>query len=146
MTAFGQDDRLRSGDQALEGEGVFPGNELVVVAPKQQRRHVDAMQPFAQMRIVAARLPHQPCAGGPVLEVGVLELRPLRRGDHRLGAVLVVEQVADALLVGAQEGIDLLHAVDMDAGGADERQRSEAGELRTASSAAIQPPSELPIR
>lgn len=40
--------------------------------------------------------------------------------DHLVGARLVMEEIADALLVGAQERVDLLDAVDVQAGGADQ--------------------------
>ncbi len=62
---------------------------------------------------------------GQILERGVLHLRPLRARDHRLGELLVVEQVAKALLLGIQERIDLRHVLDVDAGGADQRERGE---------------------
>jgi hypothetical protein len=44
--------------------------------------------------------------------------------DHLAGARLVMEEIADAPLVGAQERVDLLDAVDVQAGGADQ---SEGG-------------------
>ena len=65
----------------------------------------------------------------PVLEDGILDLRPLRAGDDRLGEVLIVEEVADALLVTAQERIHLFYAVDVDTGGPDQRQGSQASRI-----------------
>ncbi len=75
----GNDLDLRAGDQPLIGEGIVLRKQPVVGAPDQQRRHVDPMQPFVQMRIVAARLPDQLGGGGAVLEVDVLELRARAR-------------------------------------------------------------------
>ena len=77
-----------------------------------------------------------------VFELGLQHAR-----DHLVGALLIVEQVADALLVGAQERIDLRDALDVDAGGSRPASARRGGcVLRTASSAAIQPPSEWPTR
>src|SRR5262249_236843 len=52
----------------------------------------------------------------PILERGIFQLRPLRAHNHRLGEQLIVEQVADALLLVAQEGIHLHHVLEMDSG------------------------------
>src|SRR5215471_18785051 len=46
-----------------------------------------------------------------------------------LGEQLIVEQVADALLLVAQEGIHLRYVVEMDSGGSDERERGQAGRV-----------------
>src|SRR6266508_2471303 len=71
--------------------------------------------------VVAARLPDEP--GGLVLEADVIELpQPLH---HRVAAPGIVEEVADTLLVGAQERVDLRDTLEVDAGGADQRQRGE---------------------
>src|SRR5262249_61876454 len=85
------------------------------------------MQPLAQMGIVVARLPRQLGGRHAILERGIFQLRPLRARDDRLGELFIVEQVADALLVVAQESIHLRHVLDVDAGGSDERERGEAG-------------------
>ena len=55
------------------------------------------------MRIVAARLPNELGGGGPVLEIDVLELRARQVFQHLIGALGIVEEVADALLVVAQK-------------------------------------------
>src|SRR5262245_58855715 len=83
------------------------------------------MQPLAQMRVMIARLPGEPRGRRPVLERGVFRLRALRARDHRLRELPVVEQGADALLLADQERIKLRHAVDTDAGRADERERGK---------------------
>ena len=55
--------------------------------------------------------------GGAILHghIGVLRGKPLRH--HLIGAGPVIEEIADALLVGAQERVDLFDAVDVQAGG-----------------------------
>src|SRR5499427_9851343 len=87
------------------------------------------MQPLAQMGIMVARLPRQLSGHHPVLERGIFQLRPLRARDHRLGKFLIVEQVADALFLVAQEGIHLRRVLEMDSGGSDERERGQAGRV-----------------
>ena len=107
-----RDDRdARARDQALVGEGVVLRKQPVVGAPDQQRRHVDPVQPFVQMRIVAARLPDQLGGGGPVLEVDVLELRRLSRSlimsSASFGSWNRSRMRCSSL---TQESIDLRHA------------------------------------
>src|SRR6266852_5543556 len=77
------------------------------------------------MRIMAARLPGQLRGGDAVLhgDVGVLRGEPYL--DHLVGTRLVMEKIADALLVGAQERIDLVYPVDVKAGGADQGERGK---------------------
>src|SRR5262249_22803660 len=60
-------------------------------------------------------------------ERGIFQFRPLRARDDRLGELLIVEQVADALLLAAQEAIHLRHVLDMDASGSDQGERGQAG-------------------
>src|SRR5262249_8917859 len=54
---------------------------------------------------------------GNVLELGLREAR-----DHLIGLSLIVKEITDALLVGAQEGVDLRDARNMNAGGIDQRE------------------------
>ncbi len=119
MTAF------EPGISCLIGVGVFHREHPVVGAPHDQGRHVDPVQPFAQVRIVGARLPRELRGGDPVLHIDVFEFRTQQPRDHLVGARRVMEEIADALLVAAQEEVDLLGARHMDAGGADQRQRRE---------------------
>ena len=69
-------------------------NDLVVVAPDDQRRHVDAVQPLAQMRIVEPRLPGE--VGGR--ERFLIAMSPCssreRLSEPLLGKALIDEQVA----------------------------------------------------
>src|ERR1700716_1141539 len=77
------------------------------------------------MWIVAARLPDQLGRGHPVLERNVLDFGPQRTREHDVGEFLIMEEVANALLVAAEEGIDLRNVLDVDAGGRCECQRGE---------------------
>ena len=81
------------------------------------------------MRIVAARLPGEARRGGLVLEADILELGAGGALHHRVGARRIVEEIADALLVGAQEGIDLGDARHENAGGAHQRQRGDTARV-----------------
>src|SRR5215207_8168956 len=49
--------QARSLDQAMIGLAVRFGKNLVALTPYDQRRHVDPVQPLAQLRIVEPRLP-----------------------------------------------------------------------------------------
>src|SRR5437867_12844624 len=78
------------------------------------------------MRIVAARLPGEACGRDPVLHRDVLELRLHQSRDHLIRLSLVVKEIADALLIAAQESVDLLDARHMNAGGIDQREGGQA--------------------
>src|SRR5438105_11523123 len=78
-------------------------NDLVAVAPDQQRWAVDAMQPFAQVWIVEPWLPYEFCQRQRVLR---LPLAVLVVGNLREDAVsecLIHVDVANVLLLGPQE-------------------------------------------
>src|ERR1700692_1024803 len=79
--------------------------------------------------------------GSQVIVGDGFRLRPQRAGDDVVGFFLIVEEIAQPLLVAAQERIELLDAGDMETGGAAERQRGQAlraahGQLRGAATAA----------
>ena len=75
---------------------------------------------------MVARLPRELGRHHPVLERSILELRPLRASDDRLGELLIVEQIADALLLIGKKSIDLRDIIDMDAGSADQGEGRQA--------------------
>src|SRR5262245_21365649 len=108
MSAFGDDGEPRAWNELLPGTRVLRREQPVVGAPDDVARHPDAMQPLVQMRLVVARLPYDPRGGGLVLDVEVLVFRPQQVPDHLLGALLVVEERPDALLVVHQERVDPL--------------------------------------
>ena len=135
---------LAPGISLLIGERVLLREHAVVVAPDQQGRHVDAVQPFGQIRIVAARLPGDLGDRGAVLQRDVFQFRPQRACDDVVGLFLIVKEVAQPLLVAAQERIELLDAGDMETGGAGQRERGQPlraahGELRGDPAAERQP-------
>src|SRR5262245_6403645 len=123
VPAFGYDDDLRAGNELLIGKRIVLWKDAIVFAPDEQRRYFDPMQPFAQVRIMVARLPRELGGRHPILERGILELRPLRAGDDCLHELLIVEQIADALLLIGQKSIDLRDAIDVDTGGANQGYR-----------------------
>ena len=78
--------------------GVFDREQLVVLAPHDQRAHADAVQPALQRRIEPARLPAE--LGGGVA-AGQRDVGLVVRHRHRQDAVgdrLVVVEVADPFL------------------------------------------------
>src|SRR6516165_7990274 len=105
MPAVLDNDGTRAWDQPLIGQRMLLWEQPIMIAPEQQRRHTDAMQPFLQLRVVAARLPDQPCGRRPVLQQDILEFRPPRAREGLIGELLVVKEIADPLLVIAQEGV-----------------------------------------
>src|SRR6202008_5065282 len=115
------------GNELLKGVGVSRRKQPVVGAPHEQRRYLDPVQPFVQMGIVVTGLPSEPCGRRAILERGVIQLRTLRARGHRLAEVAIVEHRADALLLAAQECIELFYAIDIDASGAEEGKGGEWG-------------------
>ena len=127
MPAFGDDRPPSSPGSAADRRRRSPcGNSRSLVAPDQQRRHVDPVQPFVQVRD-RSRAAARPAWRWSCGSSGRRPRAPAAatRAIIASAQLLIVEQVADALLVVAQEGVDLRHALDMDAGGADQRQRGE---------------------
>ena len=85
------------------GLAVGLGENLVAVAPYDQRRHVDAVQPLAQLRIVEPRLPGEVRGPELVLDRDVALLLRDRLSEPLFGKALIDEQIADALLLRPHE-------------------------------------------
>src|SRR5262245_65742749 len=77
------------------------------------------------MRCVAARLPRELRGRHSVLHRDLFKFQLAEPRDRRVRVLLVVEEITDALLVRAQERVDLRDALDMDAGCPGERQRGK---------------------
>src|SRR5436190_15385046 len=115
MTAGRQYLQARSFDQAMVGFAVRFGKNLVPVAPYDQRRHIDPMQPLAQLRIVKPRLPGEIRGPELVLDRDIALLLRDGLSEPLFGKPLVNEQIADALLLRPHEHVTLADAVDVDA-------------------------------
>src|SRR5579862_6634298 len=72
MAALRNHDEFRAGDRALIGERMFLRKHAIVIAPDEQGRHINTVQPFGKVRIMAARLPGQLGDRSTVFECGVL--------------------------------------------------------------------------
>ena len=57
VTAVREHLKLSTGDQIPERRPIGGGNKLVVVAPDDECRATDTMQPLAQVGIIKSRLP-----------------------------------------------------------------------------------------
>ena len=83
MAGLRHDRDAGAGNHRGDGVAVAGGQEIIVVAPDDMRRHVDPVQPFRQMGIVQPRLPGEPGEGRPVLEPGVVRLDRLGQPGNR---------------------------------------------------------------
>ena len=81
---------------------------------------------LGKIRVVAARLPGDLGDRGAVFQRDVFQLRPQRARNDVVGFFLIVKEIAQPLLVAAQERIELLDAGEVEPGGAAERQRGQA--------------------
>ena len=108
--------------RALPHGGVGARQQLVVLAPDDQRRHRDAVQPAFQRRVEPARLPAQPRGHETVRHLAVrLFLGRFLRKDF-VGEGLVVIEVAHRLLGPPDEIVAARHALHAHAGRRDQRQ------------------------
>ena|SRR6187399_2746023 len=68
MAAGRQNFETRPLDQTVICLAVSPGENLVAVTPNDQGRHIDPVQPFAQLWIMEPRLPGEVCGPEFVLD------------------------------------------------------------------------------
>src|ERR1700746_68746 len=89
-------------------------HDLVVVAPKNERRQLDAVQPLLKVRIKPARLPAELGHGEAALQYHV-HLRPAwRKCQDAVGERLVVIEVTHRLLGTPDEVVTAWYAFDTD--------------------------------
>ena len=74
MPDAGDARQRRARDEPLQRVAMGGRDQDIALAPDDMRRHVDAMQPLRQLRIVEPRLPGVFRRGGAVLVVGLLQL------------------------------------------------------------------------
>ena len=111
-----------SGRRSRQSPGIVRRHHLVLIAPDDERRQLDAMQPFLEIGIVPARLPAELGRGEAVLEHRIDLLLGRLQRERDIGISLVVEDVAQQLFAIPDEEIARGHALDADAGRGDERQ------------------------
>ena len=102
-------------------------HDLVVVAPDDQRRQFDAVQPLLEIGIEPARLPAELRHGEAVPQHHVHLRLARRQRQDAVGEGLVVIEVAHRLLRPPDEIVAARHALDADAG---RRELDEAAEAR----------------
>ena len=107
VAAGGKDREPRALDQPMILLAVAGRENLVVVAPDDQRRNVDPVDPLPHLRVVEARVPGELRGRKLVLEPDVDLLLGQRHRQPQVGELLIDEQVADALLRRPQEQVAL---------------------------------------
>ena len=116
------------GISAAPGLAIGGADDAVLLAPQQQRRDVDAMQPALQMRVVHVRLPAEPrerlAAARDAGKFGLRQLHQVALAVRRIGPgeahVLVARH---RVHVG---DVAVGHAADLDAERIDQHQPAEA--------------------
>src|SRR5690349_6888274 len=127
MPALLDSDEPRGRQTVLPQHPIFGRHDLIVIAPYDERRQLDSVEPFFEIGVVPARLPSEFCNDKSILQYGV-HLRFARR--HREDLVsnrLVVIEIAQRLFWPPDEVVAARHTFHADTGG---RELYETAEMR----------------
>ena len=109
-------DEARVRQALLPQRRVGRRHDLVIVAPDDQRRQLDAVQPLLKIRIKPARLPAELRHRKAVPQHHVHLRLARRQRQDAVGKGLVVIEVAHRLLGPPDKVVAARHALDADAG------------------------------
>ena len=116
-----------SGRRSCHSAAYCGRHDLVVIAPDDQRRQFDAVQPFLEVGVEPARLPSEFRDREAVLQHHVHLRFARRQRQDAVGEGLVVIEIAHRLFRPPDEVVAARHALDADAG---RRELDEAAEMR----------------
>src|SRR5438270_9165014 len=101
---------LGAGQEPLQFVRDADRQDAVLFAPHDGYRHVDAMEPPRELRIVQPRLPGEARGGVPVLKGDIDRLRRQRYREALLRVALLKEELADRVLGREQKNVRRLGA------------------------------------